>query len=226
MQTLSLQEHVRLGPAFSFLLAFFVAIVALLGSILILVFKMSCRLTLSRIRGFVAEKGRRLTYKGLPADQDCPHAPDCRDPFCLHVLSATLATMSNRQREVIALSDSDEEIEEEMDVEKRPRVHQTNSNKPETDTKTECRQAVLNIFPDICPQYLEDLAVQHAYNHETLLSAILDQVEGGKPFPKRANLKRKRESEDVGDRLCDLRKKYDNPEWRQEKKSKGYVTVA
>lgn len=113
-----------------------------------------------------------------------------------------------------------------MEVDNWVQEHHGQNIKTETDLKTECTQAVLRIFRDVCPEYLEDLAVQHTYDHEAIISAILDQVEGGKSVPKRVNRKRKRESEDVGDRLCDLRKKYDNPEWREEKKSTAYVLVA
>lgn len=130
--------------------------------------------------------------------------------------------MTEDQQEVIVISDGDEP----MDLDDQDQVHNKNNVKSEADIKNECRQAVLSIFPDICPEYLEDLAIQYAYDHEALISAILDQFEGGKPVPKRVSLKRKRESEDVGDRLCDLRKKYDNSEWREQKKITAYVLVA
>ncbi|KAB5576401.1 ring finger protein [Coniochaeta sp. 2T2.1] len=94
------------------------------------------------------------------------------------------------------------------------------------DIKAACRQAALQVFPDLCPNFLEELAAQYAYDHEQVISAIVDQNDQGKSVPKRqrVNLKRKRGLDDVGDRPCDLKKKYDNDEWRQRQKPKAYGT--
>lgn len=138
-------------------------------------------------------------------------------------MSVAVDAMEDDQRHVIAIPD-DEEFMEIDNV-----GHQAQNGmqaRSETDIKAECREAVLMIFPDICPDYLEQLAVQHAYDHEALISAILDLSEKGGPLPRRATLKRKRESADVGDRLCDLRKKYDNPGWREQKKNSTYSSLA
>jgi TRIAD3 protein (E3 ubiquitin-protein ligase RNF216) len=132
--------------------------------------------------------------------------------------------MANDSKEVILISDSDEA----MDPDDWNQGHDRGHVKHETDIKTACREAVLKIFPDVCPDYLETLAIEKAYDHEALITAILDQFERGKPMPKRqrVNLKRKRGSEDVGDRLCDLKKKYDNPDWRQKRKHPSYINIA
>ncbi|KAH8912926.1 hypothetical protein BR93DRAFT_871254 [Coniochaeta sp. PMI_546] len=115
-----------------------------------------------------------------------------------------------------------------MDLDERDEVHDSGHVKHEEDVKTVCREAVLKIFPDICPNYVETLAIQNAYDHEALITAILDQFERGKAVPKRQrlSLKRKRGPEDDGDRSCDHQKKYDNAEWRQKIKHPSYINIA
>ncbi len=132
--------------------------------------------------------------------------------------------MANDKKEVIVILDGDEA----MEAHDRNQLHDISQVKHEADIKTTCTEAVLRIFPDVCPDYLETLAIQKAYDHEALITDILDQFERGKPVPKRqrVNLKRKRESGDVGDRLCGLKKKYDNPDWRQKAKHPSYVNIA
>lgn len=135
-------------------------------------------------------------------------------------LCAKLAGMTNEEREVVVIPDGDDEMDYHAGRFSNDAIVVDN----EGDIKTTCRDAVWKIFPDVCPAYLEDLATQHAFDHEAIISTILDQSERGKPVPRRqrVNLKRKRESEDVGERLCDLRKKYDNLEWRQKEKNPRY----
>ncbi|KAI0460126.1 hypothetical protein F5B21DRAFT_132495 [Xylaria acuta] len=62
-----------------------------------------------------------------------------------------------------------------------------------------CKNEVLVVFPDICPDYLAQLALQHNYKPDSILSAILDNQEktGSYPtqnFPESNPLKRKRSS--------------------------------
>lgn len=124
----------------------------------------------------------------------------------------------------IVLSDRDVS----MDSDHPHHISRGTSVEHEAGIKSACREAVLSIFPDICPDHLEALAIQKGYDHEALITDILDQIERGKPVPKRqrVSLKRKRESGDVGDRLCDLKKKYDNPDWGQKRKHPKYVSTA
>jgi hypothetical protein len=139
--------------------------------------------------------------------------------LALHALSEAVDAMLNDGREVIEISDGENEflVDEVMgpvDIDGR--------------SKAACREIVLKIFPDIDIEYLETLAEEKAFDHEAVVTAIVDQfIEPGKPIPKRqrVNLKRKRESDDVGDRWEDLKKKYDNDDWRTKRKDHGYRII-
>ncbi|KAI0482209.1 hypothetical protein GGR56DRAFT_619038 [Xylariaceae sp. FL0804] len=63
-----------------------------------------------------------------------------------------------------------------------------------------CKDSILRLFPDICPDYLAEVASRHAYQADTIISLILDQQEEGKHYPKSAlgnPLKRKRAAEET-----------------------------
>jgi TRIAD3 protein (E3 ubiquitin-protein ligase RNF216) len=140
-------------------------------------------------------------------------------------LAEALDAMTSDPGDIIYISDDDEamELDHFMDF---PDNQDLIDVREETDIKTDCKDAVLRIFPDICPEYLENLAIQHAYQHETLITAILDQTESGKAVFKRASLKRKREVAEAADHFSDLKEKYDSPQWRARKKDPGYTAVA
>jgi TRIAD3 protein (E3 ubiquitin-protein ligase RNF216) len=92
-----------------------------------------------------------------------------------------------------------------------------------------CREAVLAIFPDICLDYLNRLAGENQYAHDSIVSQILDDVENGMPYPKRARaaLKRKRlDSDDDEDEVEEHIKKFDNPARRLEPKNDTYHKLA
>ncbi|KAI1757223.1 hypothetical protein F4782DRAFT_218963 [Xylaria castorea] len=60
-----------------------------------------------------------------------------------------------------------------------------------------CKNDVLVVFPDICPNYLAQLALQHSYQPDKILSAILDKQEKTGSYPMQISpesnpLKRKR----------------------------------
>ncbi|KAI1736787.1 hypothetical protein F4680DRAFT_249810 [Xylaria scruposa] len=66
-----------------------------------------------------------------------------------------------------------------------------------------CKNDVLVVFPDICPDYLAQLAVQHNYQPDTILSMILDTQEKTGSYPTKNHtesnpLKRKRDSKSNG----------------------------
>ncbi|KAI0155027.1 hypothetical protein GGR57DRAFT_491923 [Xylariaceae sp. FL1272] len=67
------------------------------------------------------------------------------------------------------------------------------SRNPEID----CRTELLTVFPDICPDYLVQITIEHAHNATAIISAILDKQDKGEHYPKaqrdsRFPLKRKR----------------------------------
>ncbi|KAI1104063.1 hypothetical protein F4804DRAFT_332629 [Jackrogersella minutella] len=65
--------------------------------------------------------------------------------------------------------------------------------------KDSCRNAVISVFPDICPQYLEKLASEHDHNSNVIINTILGLQENGGSYPVKPRdnpLKRKREDDD------------------------------
>jgi TRIAD3 protein (E3 ubiquitin-protein ligase RNF216) len=83
--------------------------------------------------------------------------------------------MDNAQPEVIVLdSDSPEQAEHD---------------------EVSCMNDVLFLFPNLCPDYLAQLALQHNYRSDAIISAILDKQEKGEDYPIHAaqvTLSRKR----------------------------------
>lgn len=47
-----------------------------------------------------------------------------------------------------------------------------------------CSEAVLALFPDICPKRLEKLAVQFDHDHKKVIGHIIDQQDARSPYPK------------------------------------------
>jgi len=97
------------------------------------------------------------------------------------------------------------------------------------DLAATCKNAILLIFPDICPNYLETLAAEHEYDHEQLITHILDQIDNNRPYPRRqrSTLKRKRSAEKEGEAKAEEEsKKFDNPDRRQERKDHTYFRVS
>lgn len=62
----------------------------------------------------------------------------------------------------------------------------------EENVKSACTIAVLGVFPDICPTYLQETSESLAYDYESVISHILDKFDDGTSYPRRADLKRKR----------------------------------
>jgi hypothetical protein len=61
--------------------------------------------------------------------------------------------------------------------------------------RIECESAVRAVFPDICPDFLRTKVKEHECNSEVIVASIVDDMDNGRPYPKRKLLKRKRESE-------------------------------
>ncbi|KAI1143112.1 hypothetical protein F5Y05DRAFT_367522, partial [Hypoxylon sp. FL0543] len=69
-------------------------------------------------------------------------------------------------------------------------------------TQTLCKDGVKAVFPDICLDYLETIASDHAYNSDEIIGVILDLQEKGEGYPVRPRdnpLKRKRADDDDDD---------------------------
>ncbi|KAK4173608.1 putative E3 ubiquitin-protein ligase [Triangularia setosa] len=79
---------------------------------------------------------------------------------------------------------------------------------PELSTEA-CEEAARNFFPDICPDYLRNIAKSQTWTAQGIIEHILDQQENGNKYPKRSkSLKRKRANshEDIEE---ELRKKFE-----------------
>lgn len=63
----------------------------------------------------------------------------------------------------------------------------------EENVKNACTVAVLSLFPDICPEYLQETSESLAYDYESVVSHILDKIDDGPSYPRRSGLKRKRQ---------------------------------
>ncbi|KAK5987997.1 E3 ubiquitin-protein ligase-like protein [Cladobotryum mycophilum] len=86
------------------------------------------------------------------------------------------------------------------------------------DEEEYCIRNVTSVFPDICPDYLRNLASKHGFDAPTVISIIVDQEEDRKPYPRRVKnnaLKRKRDDGKVPEaEALRIQSKYDNPERR------------
>ncbi|KAI1203855.1 hypothetical protein F5X97DRAFT_3602 [Nemania serpens] len=72
------------------------------------------------------------------------------------------------------------------------------------DNEVSCKNDVLLIFPEICPDYLTQLALQHSYISGAIIAAILDKQEKGEHYPTSAGpepLSRKRKRAGGSDEL-------------------------
>lgn len=89
--------------------------------------------------------------------------------------------------------------------------------KPDSNAQDGCIQAVTSLFPDICLEYLDTLAVPLLYNSEAVINQIIDLVEAGTSYTRRPQvkiLKRKRDDDDEDDdedEVSDAKRKYGSP---------------
>ncbi|CAM1511701.1 Fc.00g092140.m01.CDS01 [Cosmosporella sp. VM-42] len=76
-----------------------------------------------------------------------------------------------------------------------------------------CVQAVTDIFPDICLEYLNTIAAPFSYQPQDVINHIIDSNDAGKKYKKRDNRKRKRiDDEPEDDEISEAMRKYSNPE--------------
>lgn len=89
--------------------------------------------------------------------------------------------------------------------------------------------AVLNCFPDICPDYLNTQGPEHACDPQRIITHLLDEQEQGRSYPKRSNsLKRKRpkdEEENEENEEEELRRRFENADPRLASKGRDYVKL-
>ena len=100
----------------------------------------------------------------------------------------------------------------------------------------EVLRQVAGVFPDICPVYLGKLAQEKCHDSESIIDAVLLEIEKGASYPKKTSLgKRKRETDpilevfsksaeefDEGD-VKRLTEYFTGPAWKaQISKTKGY----
>ena len=110
----------------------------------------------------------------------------------------------------------------------RPHRHPTRKmsepGKIEEEVKEACREAVLSLFPDICPDFLRRICEEQSHDYERAVTHILDQSENGKSYPKRPRLSRKRKrSDDDAEESDDGAKRFDNDERRRQPKHLAYL---
>ncbi|KZL79394.1 ring finger protein [Colletotrichum incanum] len=96
------------------------------------------------------------------------------------------------------------------------------------ETKSACAATVLSVFPEICPDFLEETAVRFQYNPDQTIDDILSLIENGKSYPKRSyfkSLKRKRDGSEDPDEEANIRRTYDHPN-REKESSSQYIAMA
>ncbi|OLN98060.1 E3 ubiquitin-protein ligase RNF216-like protein 2, partial [Colletotrichum chlorophyti] len=92
--------------------------------------------------------------------------------------------------------------------------------------KSACTAAILGVFPDICPEYLETIAAKFNYSHEHAVDDILSSTENDQTYPKRLqSLKRKREASEDPNDAEKIRRPYERLD-RETERSKDYTNMA
>lgn len=90
---------------------------------------------------------------------------------------------------------------------------------PNAEPAEACSRHVVVIFPAICPQFLEKLASDLAFDPNVVINCIVDQEEKGSPYPRKpppSALKRKRSTlDDEAEETARARRIYDAPNCRQ-----------
>jgi hypothetical protein len=81
----------------------------------------------------------------------------------------------------------------------------------EDEIQASCRNGVLLIFPDICPNYLERVAAERNYDAEQVTTFVVDEVEQNRPYPRRPQTSVKRKREESNEPEPDLAGKFGNP---------------
>ncbi|KIH88844.1 ring finger protein [Sporothrix brasiliensis 5110] len=98
---------------------------------------------------------------------------------------------------VIVVPDDDAPVPAEAPAEDPEAVAELGRVSFEESIKSACTIAVLELFPDICPVYVQETCESLAYDYESVVSHILDKLDDGPSYPRRADLKRKRVTSSV-----------------------------
>ncbi|OBR02390.1 Ubiquitin-conjugating enzyme [Colletotrichum higginsianum IMI 349063] len=96
------------------------------------------------------------------------------------------------------------------------------------EAKRACVTTVLDVFPGICPDFLDKTAAKFQYNPDKTIEDILGLDEDGKPYPKRFYfkiLKRKREGPEDPDDEATILRTYNYP-GRMKESTREYIVMA
>lgn len=89
-----------------------------------------------------------------------------------------------------------------------------------------CDESVLHCFPDICPKFLQSQTLKHEGRSHDVISDILDELEKGRPYPKRLNrLKRKRPEEEEDKEETNVTERPGNAEPRPADRGRDYFNL-
>ncbi|KAK2004359.1 hypothetical protein LX36DRAFT_623317 [Colletotrichum falcatum] len=81
-------------------------------------------------------------------------------------------------------------------------------------SKSACMATVLSLFPEACPDFLQETALKFQHDSEQTVNEILRLLETGQSYPKRSysnSRKRKREASEDPDEEANIRRTYDHP---------------
>lgn len=90
-----------------------------------------------------------------------------------------------------------------------------------------CALQVANLFPDISPQHLQELAASLNHDAAAVINFIADELEAGRPYPKKTSgtAKRKRaedgedDDDEVNEEMARVKRRFDSAGRRAVKKS-------
>jgi hypothetical protein len=146
----------------------------------------------------IAQQNLMGDEMSLSQNYDNFDALDIQDPELARLMEEEFnAQMGLRQPENDVLSVSSQQA--------------AGQSQPTTESKDTCLNMVLIVFPDICPRHVTNLYDTISKHGERVIAHILENMDGGMPYPKAKDtkkpLKRKRELDE--DEEATL--KYDSP---------------
>ena len=87
-----------------------------------------------------------------------------------------------------------------------------------------CQEAVLEYFPNICPDYLMVVGRENGWDAQKVITTLVDQLDAGNPYPKRARrMKRKRDDANYYEGIGYVNR--DIPGHREEAVHDGYLVT-
>ena len=88
-----------------------------------------------------------------------------------------------------------------------------------------CQDAVLNCFPDMCPEYLMRIATQLEWDHEEVIIHVLDRQENGSPYPTRTKPSKRKRPDGDEQNTEGQRKDFEKDESRLVGKDAAFVQL-